>query len=50
MNNQRKVNEKERKNQRKQKKDIEKYETKQGGIWELMTLPVLLIGVPKIDS
>ena len=36
LNNPRKVNEKERKNQRKQQKDIEKYETKQGGIWELL--------------
>ena len=29
---------------------IEKYETKQGEIWELMTLSELLLGVPKIDS
>ena len=50
MNNPGKVNEKERKNQRKQRKDIEKYETKQGIIWELLTLQDLLFGVPKIDS
>ena len=36
LNNQRKVKEKERKNKRKQRKMIEKYETKQGGIWELL--------------
>ena len=31
-----KEKEKERKKQRKQKKMIERYETKQGGIWELL--------------
>ena len=50
MNKLGKVNEKERKNQRKQRKRIEKNETKQGIIWELLTLPELLLGVPKIDS
>ena len=50
LNYPRKVNEKERKNQRKQKKMIEKYEREQGGIWELLTLPEFLFGVPQIDS
>ena len=47
LNNQRKVKEKERKNQGKQGKGIEKYETEWGGIWELLSLPELFFGVSK---
>ena len=46
LNNVRKVNEIERKNKRKQRKRIEKYETEQGGIWELLTLQYLLLWRP----